>query len=163
MLPSAITGVLGGVAAGRLARRHGARLVLTLGLLAGGVALGFMAEWHDSPWQIVVGMVGIGVASSFNFSAAGMLVVEAVRPHETGVATGVTNVMRMIGGVLGAQIAAAVLAAETLPGSTTPTESAFTSALAIAAVISVAGVAVSLGGRRGTRRGRLGLATRPPG
>jgi hypothetical protein len=38
------------------------------------------------------------------------LVVDAVRPSETGIASGLNTVMRTIGGVVGGQLGATVLA-----------------------------------------------------
>ena len=51
--------------------------------------------------------VGIGLA----FAAMANLIVEAVDPTETGVATGMNTIMRSIGGALGGQIAASIVGA----------------------------------------------------
>jgi CBS domain containing-hemolysin-like protein len=52
--------------------------------------------------------------------------------------------MRTIGGVLGAQVGAAILSANTIPGTTVPKESAFTDAfwIAAAAAAVAAGIAI---------------------
>ena len=50
------------------------------------------------------------------------LIVDAVRPTETGVASGMNTVMRTVGGVIGGQVGAAILTAETIPGTDVPTE-----------------------------------------
>jgi hypothetical protein len=72
------------------------------------------------------------------------LIVDSVRPTETGVAGGMNTVMRTVGGVVGGQIGAAILTADTIPGTAIPAESAYTSAFAIAAVTSIAGAALAL-------------------
>jgi MFS family permease len=53
---------------------------------------------------------GIGLA----FAAMGNLVVQAVPPEQTGVATAVNTLMRSVGGAVGSQIAATLVAARML-------------------------------------------------
>jgi hypothetical protein len=52
--------------------------------------------------------------------------------------------MRTIGGVIGGQVGAAILVADTLTGGAIPAESAFTIAFAIAAVAALLGAILSL-------------------
>ena len=54
------------------------------------------------------------------FAAMAKLIVDAVRPTETGVAGGMNTVMRTIGGVIGGQVGAAILTADTIGGSDDP-------------------------------------------
>jgi hypothetical protein len=56
--------------------------------------------------------VGIGLA----FAALGNLIVQAVPPYQTGVASGMNTVLRTLGGALGGQIAATFVAASTVHG-----------------------------------------------
>ena len=49
-------------------------------------------------------MVFIGIGVPFAFAAMAKLIVDAVRPSETGVATGMNTVMRTIGSVIGGQV-----------------------------------------------------------
>jgi MFS family permease len=56
--------------------------------------------------------VGIGLA----FAALGNLIVQAVPPYQTGVASGMNTVLRTLGGALGGQIAATFVAAGTVHG-----------------------------------------------
>ena len=53
--------------------------------------------------------VGIGLA----FAALGNLIVQAVPPEQTGVASGMNTVMRTLGGALGGQIVATFIADNT--------------------------------------------------
>ena len=71
------------------------------------------------------------------FGAMAKLVVDAVRPSETGIASGLNTVMRTIGGVVGGQLGATVLANKTIPGTTVPTGSAYSTAFWMGAVIAV--------------------------
>ena len=57
--------------------------------------------------------IGIGLA----FSALGNLIVQAVPPHQTGVATGMNTVMRTLGGALGGQLSATFIADHKANGS----------------------------------------------
>jgi MFS family permease len=80
----------------------------------------------------------------FSFGAMAKLVVDAVRPSETGIASGLNTVMRTIGGVVGGQLAAAVLASRTISGSAVPTGSAYSIAFWLCAAIAVFGVVTAL-------------------
>ena len=61
------------------------------------------------------------------------LIVEAVRPDQTGVATGMNTVMRTLGGAVGAQIGATIIAG-TIVGTALPTEQGFVLAFLVAAI-----------------------------
>jgi MFS family permease len=86
----------------------------------------------------------MGVGMAFALAAIGALVLDNSRPEETGVTSGMNSIMRTTGAAIGAQVAAALLAARTPPGSSVPLESAFTLAFAIGAVGLVAGLLVTL-------------------
>lgn len=61
------------------------------------------------------------------------LIAENVGLEDTGMATGVNTVVRMIGAVVGGQVGAAILTARTIEGGSTPAESAFTIAFGLSA------------------------------
>jgi MFS family permease len=117
---------------------------------------------HDEPWEIVVAMSGLSVGVGFAFAAMAALITEAVEPTETGIATGINTVMRTIGAVVGAQVGAAILTATTLDGTSVPTEGAYVTAFALAAVAAgfAAVIAVFVTPPR-RRRGRAGVAVEP--
>jgi hypothetical protein len=64
-----------------------------------------------------------------------------------GVASGMNTVVRMIGAVIGGQVAAALLTAQTIGNSSIPAESAYTITFALSAVagLAAAAIAVSIG------------------
>ena len=64
------------------------------------VLLASLALFHAHPLEISLGMVFIGIGVPFAFAAMAKLIVDAVRPSETGVATGMNTVMRTIGSVM---------------------------------------------------------------
>ena len=80
--------------------------------------------------------VGIGLA----FAALGNLIVQAVPPEQTGVASGMNTVLRTLGGALGGEIAATFVAANTVDGL--PTLTGFTRSFAMSALV-LAGCAVA--------------------
>jgi EmrB/QacA subfamily drug resistance transporter len=144
LLPGALTGFVAGPLAGVLGRRYGSKWPLALGmtLVAAGVA--FLALWHTEPWHIVAGMFILGGGLPFTFAAMAKIIVDSVRPSETGVATGMNTVMRTVGGVVGGQVGAAVLSAHTIAGTAIPAESAFVTAFWISAIAAAIGAVVAL-------------------
>ena len=144
LLPGALTGFVAGPLAGVLGRRYGSKWPLALGmsLVAAGVA--FLALWHAEPWHIVVGMFILGGGLPFTFAAMAKIIVDSVRPSETGVATGMNTVMRTVGGVVGGQVGAAVLSANTIAGTAIPAESAFVTAFWISTIAAAIGAVVAL-------------------
>jgi MFS family permease len=77
------------------------------------------------------------------------LIVEAVPPGQTGVATGMNTIVRTIGGAIGAEIAASVLGAHLLT-SGEPAKHGYTITFSICVAVLFAGVLASLAvpGRR---------------
>ena len=144
LLPSALAGFVSGPLAGILGRRYGSKYPLVLGMLLGSVGLVLLALFHDEPWQLVLGMAVLGSGLPFTFAAMAKLIVDSVRPSETGIATGMNTVMRTIGGVVGAQVGAAILTAKTIGETPIPAESAFTTAFLIGAVGALVGAIVAL-------------------
>jgi len=144
LLPGAAAGLLSGPLAGVLGRRYGSKWPLALGMALAAVGLTMLAQWHDKPWQIVLGMVVLGGGVPFTFAAMAKIIVDSVRPTETGIATGMNTVMRTLGGVIGAQAGAAILTADTIAGTDIPAESAFATAFWIGAGAAVMGTFVAI-------------------
>jgi EmrB/QacA subfamily drug resistance transporter len=129
---------------GMLGRRRGPKWPLALGLLSAACGIAVFAEWHDHPWQVIAGLILLGIGFALSFAAMAMLIVDSVRPTETGIATGMNTVMRTIGGVIGGQAGAAILASDTVGATGVPAESAFTSAFWMTAIAALLGVALAL-------------------
>jgi hypothetical protein len=66
---------------------------------------------------------------------------------EMGVASGMNTVVRMVGAVIGGQVGAAFLTAQTIGSTSIPAESAYTTTFALSAITALvaAGIAVSIG------------------
>jgi MFS family permease len=132
LLPSTAGMLLASPLAGRLSSTVGSRVPLLLGTAITTAAFLLLAVAHTHPGEIYLAAALMGVGIGFAFSALANLIVEAVEPHETGVATGMNTVMRSIGGAVGGQIGASVLAAN-VAADGLATEHGFTIAFALAA------------------------------
>jgi MFS family permease len=143
LLPSTVMMLLVSPVAGRLTARVGARVPLVGGSIATCLAFVLLAVAHDQEWQIYVasGILGIGIGLAF--ASLANLIVEAVRPDQTGVATGMNTVMRSLGGSVGSQIGASVIAG-TVVGTALPTEQGFELAFILAAGVCFLGALASL-------------------
>ena len=82
------------------------------------------------------------------------LVVEAVPPDVTGVASAINAIMRTIGGAIGAQVAAAIVSGALADGARYPAESGFTGAFAMSAAASAVALLVLLRDPLAQRRAR---------
>lgn len=144
MLPGALVGIVGSWVGGVLGRRRGARWPLVLGLMLGVLAFASLATWHAHPWQLVGALIVLGFGTPMTFAATTTLIAEAVQLGETGVAMGMNIVFRTVGGVVGGQLCAAILAGSTIAGTVAPTSSAFAAAFWLTAAIGAAGALTAL-------------------
>lgn len=143
MLPSTMIMLVAGPLAGWMCGRYGSRLPLLLGTMIAALAFAFFALEHSDPWSVYVLSALSGIGIGFCFAAMANLIVEAVEPSRTGVATGMNTIMRTIGGAIGGQIAAAILTAHVM-ASGRPSERGFVVAFAMLAVALGVGVLLVL-------------------
>jgi MFS family permease len=144
MLPSALLQVLVAPVVPRLERSFGHRAPLLGGLvlvLAGSVAL---ALWHATPLQVLADSILLGAGAACCFAALPSLVARYAPGHAIGTANGLNTVVRTVGGVIGTQVAIAILSTHSVSGSALPAEGAFTFVFALGAAFSAVGVAVVL-------------------
>ncbi len=127
-----------GTLAGRIARRFGLRFALILGTAFTAIAFGMLIFAHGHPYDLLISATLLGIGIGFAFSALGNLIVEAVPPHQTGVATGMNTVMRTLGGALGGQLAATFITSNARHGL--PTVTGFTETFVMATAFLVVGV-----------------------
>ncbi len=150
--------VLVGSLAGVIAFRFGSKRAVVAGSIVTAAAFGFLAAVHAHPYDMLISAALLGIGIGLAFAALGNLIVEAVRPEQTGVAGGMNTVMRTIGGALGGQLAATFIAGHThhgLPASTGFTDT-FVMATAFLVVCALAALLVP-GRREAALRVRPGV------
>jgi EmrB/QacA subfamily drug resistance transporter len=144
LLPSSVAMLFAGPLAGLIGRRLGSKWPLAGGLFVVGAAALIFALAHDEAWHVLVAsaLLGLGVGSAFAAMAA--LIADNVDPREMGIASGMNTVVRVIGGVVGGQIAAALLTAQTIGDTSVPAESAFTTTFLLSCVAALVASAISV-------------------
>jgi EmrB/QacA subfamily drug resistance transporter len=164
LLPAALGMGLLGTMAGRIAHRFGSKPALLVGSAVTALSFAWLAVEHRHPYDMLISAAVLGIGIGLAFAALGNLIVQAVPPSQTGVATGMNTVMRTLGGALGGQLAATFISDNTAHGF--PTVTGFDDSFVMAAVFLVVCVLAGLliPGRRVTSAGLVldaKLATNP--
>jgi len=154
LVPATVMMLIAGSLAGRLERRFGSKALLVAGTLATAASFAVLTFAHDHGLDIYLGATLLGIGIGLAFAALANLIVEAVPPDQTGVATGVNTIARSLGGALGSQIVASILAGSVVGAAGLPTESGFTLSFALASGLLLASAlfAVAVPGRRAQGR-----------
>jgi MFS family permease len=74
-----------------------------------------MAAWHAEPWQVAASNAVTGTGIGLAFACLAGLIVAAVTPEQTGVASGMNANIRTIGGSVGTAVMASIVTAHFLP------------------------------------------------
>lgn len=143
LLPATVCQMLVGHYTGRLERRFGSRSTLVGGSLIAASAFVLLLLARAELWQVYLASALFGAGVGLAFAALANLIVNNVAQHETGAAIGMNNVMRTVGGALGVQLAASVLAAGAT-ASHIPSSTGYGIAFALCAVAFVAATAMAL-------------------
>ncbi|MER6530915.1 MFS transporter [Streptomyces sp. NPDC001508] len=136
LLPGAVAASLAGPISGIGARRFGSRAVVTTGIVIMAAALTALAAAHTEVWHLVIGKAMIALANGLCVTAMVTSTATSVDPHDTGIATGLVLVTRVIGFAVGSQVSGAILTAGTPSGSDVPAESAFVAGFVIAGAVT---------------------------
>jgi len=140
-LPSASGNFVAGFISGRLGERFGARSVTVVACLLTSIGFFLQAYWHDHIWQMLISNGICGIGFGLLLACLAVLIVNAVPPDQTGVASGMNANVRGIGGAVGTALVSTVILAHSTP-SGAPTEQGFSLGfLAIAACSLAAAVA----------------------
>lgn len=161
LLPGVIAGALSDAVGGIAARRFGARAVVAVAALATAAVMFGLAAQHGAAWQLALAKTLTAFAAGLATTALLAHTATAVDPGDTGIATSLLVVTRVIGMVVGAQIAGALLTAGTLAGTKVPAEAAFTTGFAVTGVTAALGlllVRATRGPRGAGTRGTAGSA-----
>jgi EmrB/QacA subfamily drug resistance transporter len=130
LLPSTVTMFCVGMFAGRLAHRYGGRALVVAGCLIGAGSMGVLAFAHQQEWQIFLATGLMGIGFGLAFSAMSALIVAAVPPSQTGVASGMNANIRNIGGSIGSAVMASIVTSQLAP-SGLPKEAGYTTGFAV--------------------------------
>ena len=126
-----------GMLSGRLSQRYGSKSVLVAGLFIGIVNFAILTFAHAAQWEILLAMVVEGVGFGLAFSSMSALVVVAVPPHQTGVASGMNANIRTIGGSVGAAVMSSIVTSGVRAGDIPP-QSGYTHGFALLAIAAFA-------------------------
>ncbi|MGW7075156.1 MFS transporter [Streptomyces sp. NPDC054866] len=151
LLPGAVAGAISGPLGGLAARRFGSTAVVTAGIGVMTATLAAMAFAHTEVWHLVVGKALIALASGVCITAMVVKTATSVDHGDTGTATSLVLVTRVIGFAAGAQVSGAFLTAGTRPGTDDPAESAFVTGFVIAGVVTALSLLVVRTLRKGVK------------
>jgi MFS family permease len=137
LLPGAVAATLAGPAGGTGARRFGSRAVVAAGVLLTAAALLALSAVHSEIWHLVVGKALIALANGLCVTALVTGIATSVDRHDTGIATSLVLVTRVLGYAVGTQLGGALLTAWTPAGSDVPAEPAFVTGFLVAGTVTV--------------------------
>jgi EmrB/QacA subfamily drug resistance transporter len=163
-LPVGLAILSAALLAARLVARIGARRQLVIGLLLAAAGLAWMTQLTpgDGYWSSVF-LPGLLAGAGFGLSFVPMTIgaTAGIPPQQAGLASGLVNTTRQVGGAIGlavaATVAAAVHAQSTAPHAVAAAlTTGYDRAFAISAAVLAAGALAAL-----LLPGRLGMAQRP--
>ena len=162
LVPSTIALIIFSPIGGRLSTIVGSKVPLIMGSAVTTVSFIVLAV-ADQSWEIYVASALLGTGIGFAFAALANLIVEAVRPDQTGVASGMNTIVRTIGGAIGAEVAASILVASVVASTGYPTRHGYTVTFVMcAAVLAVAVFASILVPSRSRTRAHVAALQSPP-
>jgi MFS family permease len=141
--PGCVAMVVMGAVSGRMHHRIQPRIAIAIGGITSAAGLLLVAAAPASRFEIALASVFLFAGVGLAISSMANLVVDAVPSAQTGEATGVNTVTRIVGAALGAQVAVSILAAGTHGGGP-PSLRAFVIALGVSAALAVAASLVAL-------------------
>ncbi|MET8748233.1 MFS transporter [Streptomyces sp. NPDC004728] len=143
LLPGAVAASLAGPIGGIGARRFGSRAVVTAGIVIMAAALIVLAVVHTEVWHLVIGKMLIALANGLCVTALVTGTATSVHQGDTGIATSLVLVTRVLGYAVGVQASGAILTAGTPTGSDVPAESAFVTGFVIAGAVTALSLLVT--------------------
>ncbi|MEU9638852.1 MFS transporter [Streptomyces tendae] len=143
LLPGAIAATLAGPLGGIGDRRFGSRAVVNTGVVMMAVGLLAVAAVHSEVWHLVVGKVLIALANGLCVTAMMTSTATAVDPDDTGIATSLILVSRVLGSAVGGQLGGALLTAGTPSGSEVAAESAYVTGFVVAGIVVLSALFVT--------------------
>lgn len=137
ILPNAVAAFVCGLLAAPLARLIGAKSVVVAGSALAAVGIGTFVMFHETSWQILMVNTLAGLGTGIVFSSLGPLIIAAVPPEQTGVASGMNANIRTIGGAIGSAVTATIVTSS-VDAAGLPFESGYLHAFTVIAVVALA-------------------------
>jgi len=151
LLAWSASGVVVAPLAGRLAARVGTKPVMLAGLLmqtAGFAALALITDRHTPFTDLAPLLLVAGSGTAMVFPTVADEVMASVRPEQTGVASGINNALRELGGVFGVAVLASVFNRPHVYTNPDTLVAGFRAALWVAVAFSAAGLPLIVSLRR---------------
>jgi MFS family permease len=139
ILPWSTGAFITGMVSGRVAARFGSRRALVVGSVIALAPSALLATMNDSVFWICVAMGAVGTGTGLVTAAMPAILVRHVPAEQTGVAAGMNQNIRTIGGAVGAQLLSAVLSS-----SDAPKESLYVVSFLIVGAVCLFGLLASL-------------------
>ncbi|MFE3218666.1 MFS transporter [Streptomyces antimycoticus] len=136
LLPGAIAGAVSDSVGGVVARRFGLRAVLVGGAVVTAATTITLASLHTASWQLVLAKALTAMAAGVAGTALLTRAAAAVGTGDTGIATSLLVVTRVIGVALGSQVGGAILDSGADSTTGLPTESAFVTGFVTAGLVA---------------------------
>lgn len=143
LLPQTVASFLMGVVSGRLAARFGSQALLVAGSAITAASIFGLALAHGEIWYVVASTTLFGFGLGLAFAAMANLVVEAVPPSQTGVASGMNANIRTVGGAIGTAVLTSVVTSGARPDGL-PAESGYTTGFLLLAISLTVATVVAL-------------------
>jgi MFS family permease len=160
LLPMTLAILMSGVVAGPIERRFGSKIVLVCANASMGAAFLLLTLSRGSPAEVYIASGFHGLGAGLSMAALGTLVISHVAQEETGAAAGINNVARTLGGAVGAQVGAVLLAASVVAAGS-PSEAGYTLAFGVGlAAVILSAVVLPLVPGRGEHAGFAPAAAR---
>jgi EmrB/QacA subfamily drug resistance transporter len=147
LLPWTATPMFVTPAAGALSDRVGPRPIMAAGMLLQALGLSWLALEASATvgyGSLVLPLIIAGVGISMALPTTAAAALGAVAPQDLGKASGINNTLQRFGGAFGVAVVSAVFAAHGSLGTPAAFDAGFRPALAVAALLSLTGVAAAL-------------------
>jgi EmrB/QacA subfamily drug resistance transporter len=141
LIPLTVAITIFSIVGGRMTSSVGGKVPLIIGAALSAAGFVVLAVSGSSA-GVYAATTLTGAGNGFAFAAMSTLIVVAVPFGQTAVASGMNAIVRTIGGAFGAEIAASILAANTLP-SGYPDAHGYTVVFSICAGVLLVGVAAA--------------------
>jgi predicted MFS family arabinose efflux permease len=136
LLPATVFMFVFGMLSGRLSKRFGAKTVLVSGSVISIATFLLLTVAHGAQGEILIAMAIEGVGFGLAFASMSNLVVQAVPPNQTGVASGMNANIRTIGGSIGAAVMSSIVTSGEKAGGF-PREAGYTHGFAMLTVVGI--------------------------